>query len=383
MWLYWAMFLLAASAALNSGSSGKIAAASSRSAGWGVAWISVSLLLTLLIGFRYQVGGDWYTYLRILEATSSLDFVEVLTKSDPGYQMLNWLSLKMDWGIYGVNLICGAVFVFGLIVFCRSMPLPWIALASAIPYLVIVVAMGYSRQAVALGLVMLGLTALSKNSSVWYVIWVALAAAFHKSALLLLPIAALAAAQNRYWTAAWVMVTGAALYNFLLEKEVESLYTNYVTANIQSEGALVRLLMNALPATILLIWRRRFQFAASEERLWVWCAIISLALVAIFIATPASTAVDRIGLYMLPLQLVVFTHLPHVFGTQSKRREAPTAAAGSPNSGARRSAKATDVQGLTAAVLLYYGTVQFVWLNYGTWAVMWVPYHFYSLEFSF
>ena len=31
------------------------------------------------------------------------------------------------------------------------MPLPWLALAVAVPYLVVVVAMGYTRQGVAIG----------------------------------------------------------------------------------------------------------------------------------------------------------------------------------------------------------------------------------------
>ena len=66
--------------------------------------------------------------------------------------MLNWLSIQMDWGILGVNLIGGAIFAFGLVAFCRRQPRPWLALAVAIPYLVIVVAMGYSRQGIALAL---------------------------------------------------------------------------------------------------------------------------------------------------------------------------------------------------------------------------------------
>ena len=36
--------------------------------------------------------------------------------------------------------------------FVRRQPMPWLGLLVAIPYLVIVVGMGYSRQAIALGL---------------------------------------------------------------------------------------------------------------------------------------------------------------------------------------------------------------------------------------
>jgi hypothetical protein len=263
----------------------------------------------------------------------------------------------MDWGVFGVNLIGGTIFSMGLAVFCRSLPRPWLALAVAIPYMVIVVSMGYTRQAIALGLAMLGLVALQRKSTLWFVIWVVLGATFHKTAVLLLPIAALATTKNRYWTVAWVGVVTLGAFELLLEESVDALYTGYIEAEYQSEGTLVRLLMNALPAALILLWRGRFQFAEAEAALWQWFAIISLALLASLLVSPSSTAVDRVGLYMLPLQLVVFAHFPDVFGRRGRHNN-----------------------GLVAALLVYYAMVQFVWLNYASHAYAWVPYRFYPLE---
>jgi hypothetical protein len=289
----------------------------------------------------------------------------------------------MDWGIFGVNLFGGAIFAFGLVIFCRRQPRPWLALAIAVPYLVIVVAMGYSRQGIALGLAMLGLVALSDGSVLRFVMWMALAATFHKSAVVLLPIAALAAARNRYWTAAWVALAAWVLYKLLLASDVDTLYTNYIVAEYQSQGAAVRLLMNAAPAALLLIWRPRFQFADSEARLWTWFAIISLVLLGLFFVTSASTALDRMALYMLPLQLAVFARLPYFFSAQGTRYQAPTAAAIVPESGATRSTTSEYSWILVAAILLYYGAVQFVWLNFADNAQAWIPYRFYLLDSSF
>jgi len=382
MWPYWAMFLLPSLAAVVTSHSAGGAAASLRPAERAFARVPVWLLITLLVGCRFQVGGDWNNYFHYLVEVSGVEFVEVLTKEDPAYQLLNWLSVEMHWGIFGVNLIGGAIFAFGLVIFCWRQPRPWLALAVAIPYLVIVVGMGYSRQGIALGLAMLGLVALSNQSALKFVIWAALAAAFHKSALLLLPIAALAAARNRYWTAAWVGLTTVVLYYLLVASDVDTLYTNYVVAQYQSEGAAVRLLMNALPAAVLLIWRPRFQFAESEARLWTWFAVFSLLLLGLFTATPASTALDRVALYMLPLQLVVFGRLPDVFGEQSEKYRAQSTATVIPVSRGGRATIAKNVPIVVAVVLLYYGSVQFVWLNYATNAPEWLPYRFYPLESS-
>jgi hypothetical protein len=357
MWPYWMMFLLPALFALVTGRHRENRMTGLRSVKLDIAWLATALVMSVLIGFRLQVGGDWANYFNYLSLVENMELAEVLKMSDPGYLLLNWVSVRMDWGVFGVNLISGTIFSIGLAVFCRSLPRPWLALAVAIPYMVIVVSMGYTRQGIALGLAMLGLVALERKATLWFVIWVVLGATFHKTAVLLLPIAALATTKNRYWTVAWVGVVTLGAFALLLQESVDTLYAGYIEAEYQSEGTLVRLLMNALPAVLILLWRHRFRFAETEAALWQWFAIISLALLALLLLSPSSTAVDRVGLYMLPLQLVVFAHFPDVVGRRGRRNS-----------------------GLVAALLVYYAGVQFVWLNYASHAYAWVPYRFYLLE---
>lgn len=358
MLTYWLMFLLPAMVALMTETQRTRALAGGGSETPIGAWIAVGVILTLLIGFRYEVGGDWVNYFRYLDNVAGLMLDEVILESDPGYQLFNWLSLEMDWDIFGANLMAGAIFAIGLVVFCCNLPRPWLALAVAVPYLVIVVSMGYTRQGVALGLAMLGLVALGKRGTGWFVFWVILAATFHKTAVLLLPLAALAAAQNRFVALAWGAGSLALGYWLFLQDSVEKLYTNYVEAEYQSSGAMIRLAMNLVPAAMLFVWRKKFTFTDAELRLWLLFAIISLGLFGIFLVSPSSTAVDRIALYMLPLQLVIFAHAPDAFGEQSD----------------------ADVTVPVLGVVAYYALVQFVWLNFGEHALYWLPYRFYPLE---
>jgi len=380
MWPYWVMFLLPSLAALQTSHLDWGAAARLPASRAHFPSTVVGLVLTLLIGYRFEVGGDWFNYFRYLDEVRGLDFADVILKSDPAYQILTWISLEMDWGIIGVNLIGGAIFAFSLVAFCVAQPQPWLALAVAVPYLVIVVAMGYSRQAIALGIEMLGLLSLRNKSTLNFVISIILAATFHKTAMLLLPIAALANSSNRYWTASWVGLTGVVLYYLLLAKDADTLVTNYVGGAMQSEGAAVRLVMNAVPASIILIWGSRFSFAESEASLWRWIAIISLLLLGLFLMMPsASTALDRMALYMLPLQLVVFSRLPFVLGAKSRINQRAHSAA-LPGSSIKRLTARKDAQILMFAVLLYYGLVQFIWLNFAANAYAWQRYRFYPLE---
>jgi hypothetical protein len=345
MLTYWLMFLLPAWA-------GIVASPRSRTPerDLELGWLMIVALLSLVIGFRHQVGGDWGNYERHYFEMIGASIDVALEKTDPGYYLLNWLSTQVDGGIYLVNFVCGLIFSMGLVFFCRRQPRPWLALAVAIPYMVIVVAMGYTRQGVALGLVLAGFAWLAKGRNVMFVLMAAVAATFHKSALVLIPLSVLATPRGRLWNAVWVGITVALLYYSLLADSVESLVKNYIEAQYQSEGAAIRVAMNTLPAFIMLVWRRRFQWPPAERNLWVMLSVLSLGTVGWLLAGQSSTAVDRLALYLIPLQLYVFARLPDVMGGRGNLRN------------------------WVILVVLYYAVVLFVWLEYAAHSLYWLPY---------
>lgn len=351
MWPYWLMFLLPAWVAYEGRDHARYLANGRPSLALQGGWLVLLLALTLLIGFRFRVGGDWNNYYRVYESLVGKTFDEIIQLGDPGYQLLNWWAMQVGWGVIGVNTIAAAIFSVGLLIFCRSQPKPWLALAISIPYLVIVVAMGYTRQGVAIGLGMMALVALERRAITWFAIWVILAVTFHKSAILLFPIAALAATRKKIWAAIWVGVIASLTFRLLVEQDANALYTNYVEAQYQSEGAFIRLAMNALPAFILIKWRKRFSLTPEAWGLWRVMAIIALGLLVMYFVSPASTALDRIGLYLIPLQLMVFSHLPNAMGSPILNNTK-----------------------WTTRILFYYAAVMFVWLNFASNAGFWVPY---------
>lgn len=314
------------------------------------------VLVCLLVGMRFRVGGDWNTYVGYLERSVWLSFQDAVTSPDPGYVLLNWVANALGADVWLVNLICGAFFSWGLFTLARAQPRPWLALVVAVPYLVVVVAMGYTRQGVAIGFAMIGLVALIRDgSTAKFVFWIIIAATFHKTAVLLIPIAALANDQGRVWTILWVGGATVVAYFVLLQGSVDSLQAGYLDAQYQSSGAAIRVAMNAVPAAILLVFSRRFAMGRIERRLWTLLAWIAIAMVPALIVSPSSTAVDRLGLYLIPLQLTVLSRLPFAFARTER-----------------------DV-GVILGVVLYSAAVQFVWLNFAQTAFAWVPYQFYPL----
>lgn len=356
MLVYWVLYLIPALGALQESGRAPIRSRDGV-VRINVAWLWMALVLIIIVGCRFQVGGDWENYLDNLADANHRSFIDSLQASDPGYRLMEWLTFQLDGGILLINLLAATVFTYGLTVFCRSLPRPWLALAVAVPYLVIIVAMGYTRQGMAIGCAMVGLAALGNRQTFKFLLWILIGATFHKSAVLLFPIAAFAATRRRLYAVFWTGTFAIAAYVLMLEPAVEGLRAGYIDDAYQSQGALVRLMMGALPALLFLRLRRRFLMTAEQRQLWTYLSIVALGLFAVYFLTPASTAVDRVALYVLPLQMVVFSHLPGVLG----------------KSGARS-------QQIACITLAYYVLVQFVWLNFAVNAEYWVPYRFYFLQ---
>lgn len=345
MWPYWLMFLVPAWAVLMPG---RLKPSQAR-----LMWVLVGVLFALMMGLRHEVGGDWFNYTPLFRDTTSRDFMEVMGRGDPGYYGLNWLIAHAGGSIYHVNLVCAAILMWGTVVFCRAQPNPWLALLAAVPYMLVVVGMGYTRQAVALGFALLALTALGNGRVRTFVIWIAIGATFHKSAVLLLPIAALAASRNRLMTAGLVGLTTLLLYYLLLADASETLWDNYVEADYQSQGGLIRVLMNVVPAVLLILFRKHLAPNLQERKLWLWMAVF--ALVCLPLVGLASTAVDRVALYLIPLQLFVFSRVPRLASTVRVRTP------------------------MVIGVVGYYAAVLFVWLNFAVHSQYWLPYQFMPL----
>lgn len=355
MWPYWLLFVLPAYLALDRlkpiSKSGYVG----RMDRWPFMWKFIFVFFVLIIGLRHEVGGDWGTYLEMLDsyAGSTLD-LEEHGFQDPAFILLNQLAVKTGLGIYLLNLLSAFLFCWGLIVFCRAQPRSWLALAVAVPYLITVVAMGYTRQGVAIGIAMVAMTALGQGSIFRFVLWIALAATFHKSAIILLPMAVLANSKRRIFTLLWVGITSVILFALMVQEALSFLMGGYIEGAMQSSGAGIRIGMNALPAALFLLFRERFQLSVEQRSFWTWMAWSALLLVVLLTVSPSSTAVDRLALYWIPLQLFVFSRLPDALGRYGSKNLL-----------------------LVMAVVAYSAVVHFVWLFYADTAFAWLPYQFY------
>lgn len=312
-------------------------------------------VLSLFIGLRHEVGGDWFSYIPYLTRAEGRTFAEILPWGDPGYNALNLFFASHPFGIYGVNLVCAVIFSVGLVVFCRAQPRPFLALCLSIPYLVIVVAMGYSRQAVAIGIIMPALLALESGRIRPFLALLTVAASFHSTALVMLAFVLPAVPGRSLKTRAVrllvLIIVGAALAQTFLTSNVDNFVQGYIEVAYQSEGAAIRVAMNLLPAILLLSSPKRFRLTFQQHRLWSAISLTAVGCaIALLILPSNSTAVDRISLYVIPLQLVVGSRLPStgLLGLRPSQ--------------------------LLIIVLSFCVAVEFVWLYFSNHSIYWLPY---------
>jgi hypothetical protein len=309
------------------------------------------LIVCLMIGLRFEVGGDWGSYLLMFRrANMGLDYA--LRFGDPGYMLLNWVVGFFGGGVLVVNLVCGALFAWGLARLCRTQPEPWLAMVVAVPYLVIVVAMGYSRQGVAIGVMMAGLATLQRGgSTLRFSGYVAAAASFHKTAVVTLPLVTFLSSRNKLLNLLIAGVSFWALFTFFLKDSVDKFIENYVGSSYSSQGAAIRLVISVIPAVIFLSSAERFGFSPQQKVIWRNMSFGAIGLLILLFVIPSSTVIDRLALYVLPLQVVIFSRLPGVYASHRFTR---------------------------TMVVLYSAAVLFVWLNFAVHSEAWVPYQIWS-----
>ncbi len=345
MLTYWLMFLIPTSMALFSGKSRKSNL---------MPFLFIGFFFALLIGLRFEVGGDWGTYLRHYNHVMGMNFTEVLKGKDPGHQALNWLMARWDMGVYGVNMVYGTVFMIGLVKFSRDQVYPWIAMSAAVPYMIIVVAMGYSRQGMALGIFMWAITYLRKGGLKTYVVMILIAALFHKTAIILLPLGMFLYGKGMLLRISMIIPIVFGAWDLLLADAQDNLMLQYIDKDMQSAGAKIRVAMNLLPSLLLLKYRKEWKRSFNDYSFWFWIAIGSI--VAMALVGVASTAVDRIALYFIPIQLAVYGRLPYL----ARNQISPAV--------------------MKIMIVLGYTAVLFVWLNFASHAYLWIPYQNFLFE---
>lgn len=318
-------------------------------------WVVIAILFTLFIGLRHEVGGDWDSYLRnynIYVSHAKFDNGKI----EWGYYLLNRISGMFDGGIYLVNIMGAMIFMFGAIKFCQQQPSPLFSFFILVPFVIFVVVMGYSRQGIALGILLWAIAKNIKGDRLFGIIAVImLATLFHTSAIIFLPLFLLVRNDPGsviFKILAVSLIAPAMLLFANIELYIGDRWELYVEKEMESSGAVVRVGMNSVAAIILLLMRRRFKKLWPQEfPLMFYASVVSL--ICMVLVFYASTAIDRVVFYLIFIQSMVFGRI-FLFYENSFIRTS-----------------------VLLLIVIYYFLVWFVWSNFAVHAEKFIPYKNY------
>ncbi len=315
-------------------------------------------LLILLIGFRFEVGGDWSSYRFFYDRAQSTIVTEYFTVNEAGYAFINYISSLLSGGILLVNILCAVIFVYFFYNFINTLPRPWLSLVIAIPYFIIVISMGFVRQGLAIAIFMYAITFIEKKNYKSYIFFTLLASTFHLSALAFIPVILLQFLYKKIFSAFFIFIFVTIIfyinYDFILAKSAD-----YFLSGMTSDGAFIRSLMNLLPALIFILFMKKFRIQKNEKLFWFQLSIIAIIFSILLIFYPNFTIIDRLGYYLISLQIFVFTFLPGVFGIYSKKNKV-----------------------WVILIIFYYFLVLLVWQNFASHNYAWIPYKSYFFNLN-
>lgn len=309
------------------------------------------VMLVLFVGLRYNIGVDWNAYVNQIFylSTGGLPFFLL---EDPGYQFLNFIGSELGGGIFTVNTLSSLIFFSGLFVFSSKHSHLFRSLAVSYPYLIIFVAMGYTRQSAAVGCLFFCLSYCFERKFIVSVFFVLLASTFHKSAILglVFPLFTFGFSFSVLILASFFCIV--LLVGFLVSPMGNIYISRYFSSGLSSGGSYLRIGIQFIAAIIFLSNRNFFRNKKSE--VYYFCqysSYVSIVLFTCLFVFSGATFLDRIALYFFPLQIIVFSEIPSMFKFR------------------------INGTNLTSVFYIPYGiTLLILYLFFGNYIAYWVPY---------
>ena len=265
--------------------------------------------LYLFVGLRYEVGADWFNYLEISNSLSEVDFVAALLITDPAYAFLNYFSNTIGIDIWLTNSICTIILLTGLFRFISVTGGLYFPLFISFPYIIVIVGMGVTRQAAALGLVFIAFIYYRESKIQNAYIALFAAVLFHKTAFIIVLAFSITKLfeikKNRlavYSSSLLVIICGIILYSKIMD-----LFHFYNDGNYESRGAMIRAIYFFCVASFAILHRKILFKNYKEKKMVTILSGLILLIAPIVYITPV--IVDRLLIYFWPIVILVYSRV--------------------------------------------------------------------------
>ncbi len=313
-------------------------------------WIFIIFLLSIFIGFRDGVGGDWIHYENFYYNVPNINFKSVIGPSLV-YVFINQISHYLGIQIVGVNFICAAIFMFALATFLNNTPNKWLSLAISFPIIIVVLSMGYTRQGLAFSFSLFLIKALEDKKLFKSFIFIILSILSHKTGLF---IASFLLFIYFFYHKKYLLLILAIIipffFGYFFLNFYKHLIYNYagLGQHFYSYGSLPRSILIFLIAILFILNKKKFK-KMSEYQIFVYSTFAFMIIFLFPFCFTTSTLVDRLLLYLYPLKLVFISFADF---------------------------KDKSIRFITFLISSIYFFYFIVWISFGKNSFSWVPYKF-------
>lgn len=160
-------------------------------------WPIQTLVLTIVIGLRFEVGTDWYGYVSIYESLYYFEFSDLTFRFfqgfEPGFVALNIILNRLGFDYYAIFL-ASALLTYGFLFYAmaRDSEDQLIAIVALFGLGFVFWHTNHVRQAIAASIVFWSIRFLWERKLVSYFAAIAFATLFHYTAIVLIPLGLIA-----------------------------------------------------------------------------------------------------------------------------------------------------------------------------------------------
>lgn len=159
-----------------------------------IIYISIVFVYMFLItAFRYDTGNDYfnYQYYFYRMTDNNMTFKQLMTEYsfEPGYVILMKLAEFLGGDYLFLNIICAVLtFIPPAYIIYKYSRMPWVSCWLYITITFLYNALNFTRQSIAAAIILLGYKYFTEKKHIKVLIIILIAALFHKSVLILIPI---------------------------------------------------------------------------------------------------------------------------------------------------------------------------------------------------
>lgn len=279
-----------------------------------------TLFLVVFVGAREWTGCDFSGYLIRFESYRNLFAADALEMSEPGFVLMNVFIHSLGLDYMWLNVLCATIFFYCVSSFAMRHDNAVAILALLFPIFVIQLGMSGLRQGLAIAILLLAWNAFADRKRIATAVWIVIAAQFHSSAIIFIPMVLLV---GRQVSAVRILISAAIVAPiavFLMEDRLDVYQSRYLEGESDAAGAIFRLGIIVITALFFELYRKRFlALIPKYYDLMRAFSLFSMGNIVIFLFS--TTAAHRIGYYILPVQILSLSWLPYaMFGPREGLR---------------------------------------------------------------